>query len=389
MERAELISKINRLLETQIWEPHEISSLLVQVRSYLIGDESDPLATPAIEIEDGQKISKLTDLVDFIRHGWSLMIENSTNSIRLHLLDEAAKRSYPLHPSISSNSLVEILQNLETCTNSELSSDELAKALSVCKRVMLCCSTWRHEAVCLQIEETLKLSDISWLNPAIVLILSHLEQLEPIPTLVIWSGDAITEFAYVNLPKQRNILSSCFWRTGSIKYGQESLLQDIFCHLLYPQWESQLSNILPKLHLSPAIVGQADSLTRGILKAQLESHPLGSALLRSTVLTNQILQEQDYYVSRLQGKSWEMNRSDYRTRIVAPYLEYLQVSIEDILKISLSDIQQVVWGGKVLESIHLSSLPWASQNFPSARFFSGLALELGIEHILDYPALFV
>ena len=389
MEQTSLISEINKLLETQEWESTKVSSLLIRIRDHLSLLDPSSVKATAIKVDDKYKISKLTDLIEFEQSGWSLVIENSISNLKLYLLEEKIQRTHSIDRAVNFNSLVDILDNLENFTSKTLSYGELQIALKQLKRIILCCSSWRHESICLQIEKTLKIPSISWINPAFALLLAHIEQIDPLPTLVIWSGDTITEFAFLNLPNDKKTLSFSVSQNGMIQYGQESLIQDLFCYLIYPQWESLISRTLPRLHIEPAKTGQADSTIRGILKAQLESHPLGSLLLKSTFLAQDILQDNEFFSSQLQGQVWEIKRSDYYTKVVFPYLEYLKVSMEDMLKISLAEVKQVVWGGKLLESIHLSSLPWARQNFKDAKFYSGMNLDYAINNILNYPALFI
>lgn len=372
MERASLIRAIDNLLVTQIWDRQEVFSLLQQVQAYLASLD-----------QQVETINKLTDLVDLPeQQDWSGLLDCSNNQANFYLLEKTLKSFYPL--TISGNWEDEIFTNPENLSSSTLTPNELNKTLNSLEKLIICCPTGQYESLSLEVEKNAKFNQINWLNPAFGLILSELEQLNPGPTLAIWTGEATTEFAYIDLPIEKNTISYNLGQIGSIQYGHESLLQDLFCYLIYPQWQDQLNNITAPIKLNPARAGHADSHNRNILKEQLAEHPLGPSLLKFTILLEEILQLQQDYSSQLRKKPWQVNCSQYYSQIVDPYLEYLQVSIESILKIRLSDVQQVVYRGKLIESVQSQ----AYKIFTQAALHNAKELEIGFARTLECPVLF-
>ncbi len=377
MEKASLIKAIDDLLQAEVWDKQEAFLVLQEVRDYL-------LAPPPTQVD---KISKLTDLIDLLpdQKHWSAIFEYRNDQRNFHLIEKISKRLYSFTLPLAHFSLSEILVNPDKLSNSELTPNELTQAFNSLRKLIICCPTGEYETLSLEVENNLKIDQISWLNPSVGLILSELEQLDSLPTLAIWTGKTTTEFAYLDLPNQKNKFSSNLCKIGSIQYGYEALIQDLFCHMIYPQWKGQLNNTIPAINLNPARAGQADWQNRNTLKIQLDQHPLGHALLKLTVLLAEILQFQGEYTSHLRKEPWQVQQAQYDTEIVSPYLEYLMISIESILKITIPDVKQVIYGGKLLELIH----PQSSGIFSHAKLYKVVKLEQGIGNILNYPDLFV
>ena len=172
-------------------------------------------------------------------------------------------------------------------------------------------------------------------------------------TLAINGGATTTELALVEFSQDLKNLAHRDFRLWSLAYGSDSLAQDIFCQLLYPQMsEAQLQQISLEGNLELPLVGQPERSKRDRLSLLLQSSALGKALLKAAGYLNQILQHKEEFTLELGTDRWLVCRKDLETLVVEPFIQQLHQGLKTlIIETGLSEakIQRVVCvGGAIL-----------------------------------------
>lgn len=191
----------------------------------------------------------------------------------------------------------------------------------------------------------------------------------PLTALVIHIGANETEMALLTLPAPLSSFIQGNWTLSRLAYGGTSLLQDLLCQLIYPQWTALLHPCVPELDQNLPQPGTADSLKREALSLRLQDHPIGQACLKAAHLAQLILQQQETFTCHLGQQPWGLKRQDVADRIVRPFLQELGGAIAQLLSqagTSESAIGQVICYGHTTSLIQYALAPWLAQKFPHA-----------------------
>jgi hypothetical protein len=189
-------------------------------------------------------------------------------------------------------------------------------------------------------------------------------------TLVINAGATTTELALVNLPDDLRDLTYSDFSLCSWPYAGHAIDQDIFCQLLYPQLSREQQQQLSQggdLELPQP--GQPDQVKRDRLVLQLQTSPLGQALLKACGCLKVIVQHKDEFTLELgtEKERWVLKRLDLETRVLRPFIQQLHQKLNSLLIASgllEAGISQVfLLGG----TAHFSSLAqWIQRRLPNA-----------------------
>ncbi|ACK71089.1 hypothetical protein PCC7424_2677 [Gloeothece citriformis PCC 7424] len=229
-------------------------------------------------------------------------------------------------------------------------------------------------------------NQIFFLEEAIATFLAHLplgtnselSRSETV-TLVINSGATSTDIALVIPPNPLETLSYDDFLLTQLAYGGNTLEQDIFCQLIYPQWMTQLN---PPLTQFPGIVpqpGKPEPDKREQLKQCLERHPIGNSFIEAAKLAKLILQQQNSFTSQLGGQSWTLQRHDLEKIIIRPFLDSLEEQIQYLLSqknLTFDDIEQVILSGGTILSLWYSLSNWINEKFPQGICFHDSETEI-------------
>ncbi len=212
-------------------------------------------------------------------------------------------------------------------------------------------------------------------------------------TLVINLGAITTEIALVDLPDRPQDLTYSDFSVYSLPYAGNAIAQDIFCQLLYPQLsEAQYEQLSFSRDLELPLPGQPDLQKRDHLVFQLQSSPLGQALLKASSYLKLILQHKEVFTLELGTAQWVVKRHDLEVRVIQPFIQQLNRLLKELLiKTGMSEqgIYQVfcIGGTATLEPLQKwlqQSLPLASviQNSDSS---SGSWVAAGLATLPLYP----
>ncbi|YAI81634.1 MAG: hypothetical protein ACQJCO_07450 [cyanobacterium endosymbiont of Rhopalodia sterrenbergii] len=203
---------------------------------------------------------------------------------------------------------------------------------------------------------------IVWVPKAIAVALSYLSPDETARnTLIIDVGKNLTELALVNV---KNPFSSLISR--QLAYAFQSIDQDILCQLIYPQWQSQITNILPYIQPYFPQTGSTDLFLREAFSQQLKNHPLGNTFLEVAQLTRLILKQQDSFVSSLGEKYWGVTRQEFIQKITIHWIKKLDETLNSLLSSeenSQYGIGQVILWGKEIDTVDYILSAWLQKKF--------------------------
>jgi hypothetical protein len=180
--------------------------------------------------------------------------------------------------------------------------------------------------------------------------------------LVIYGGKNFMQLALMQQPD---------FILTNLAYGVEQLEQDIFCQLIYPQWQPEFAPFLPNLTNPIPPVGLGEPELRENFLAHLNNHSLGTYLLQVAQLTRLILEQQNLVTSHLKEKPWQVQRSDLESQIFTPLLAQLGREVQSLLsqrQLNSIDLAQVVVTGPLLENFPLLR-DWLSENFPQSAIY--------------------
>ena len=151
-------------------------------------------------------------------------------------------------------------------------------------------------------------------------------------TLIINAGATTTEIALVDLPDHLQDLTYSDFRVYSLPYAGNAIDQDIFCQLLYPQLTTEQYEQLSLSHdLELPLPGQPDRQKRDRLVSQLQSSPLGQALLKATGYLKLILQHKEEFTLNLGTDQWLVTREDLESRVIQPFIQQLNRVLKALL----------------------------------------------------------
>ena len=186
---------------------------------------------------------------------------------------------------------------------------------------------------------------------------------------ILDAGSTTTEMAIVELPDQIENLDYTNFICHSWAYGAEALDLDIVCQLLLnsltgKQLQSQVfldqDLILPQ-------PGFPDLQNRYRLRQQLQSQPVGIALLEAATSLKLILSQQRQYTLEIEEYYWELNSTDLERLVLVPFINQLNAELNTVIVqagISSIGINQTICVGENGNWISLNR--WLRQKFPNA-----------------------
>jgi hypothetical protein len=275
------------------------------------------------------------------------------------------------HYTLSQESSLEkqLIQALQEEANSQvLGKEELQTALNQVTRLVVNRpqggenqELWLAEVL----RRTHRNSPIDFQEIALAAWLGLGEQLpaaESSCSLVLYGGSNFMQLALIHCQD---------FTFTNLAYGVEQLEQDIFCQLIYPQWQREFAPSLPNLTNLIPPVGLGESALRQKLLGTLENHPLGISLLQVAQLTRLILQQQNLVSTYLKEKPWQVRRSDLENQILTPLLAQLEGEVQNLLRqrqLSSADLAQVVVTGPFAENFPLLR-DWLADKFPGSSIY--------------------
>jgi hypothetical protein len=212
-------------------------------------------------------------------------------------------------------------------------------------------------------------------------------------TLVLNLGATTTEIALVDLPDHPQNLTYSDFSAYSLPYAGNAIAQDIFCQLLYPQLsEAQHKQLSFSRDLELPLPGQPDLQKRDRLVFQLQSSPLGQALLKASSYLKLILQHKEVFTLELGTDQWVVKRHDLEVRVIQPFIQQLNRLLKELLiKTGMSEqgIYQVfcIGGTATLEPLQ----KWLQQSLPLATLIqnsdssAGSWVAVGLATLPLYP----
>lgn len=209
--------------------------------------------------------------------------------------------------------------------------------------------------------------------------------------LVVNGGASLTELAIAPLSTPLQPLAYDSLTTRSVAYGGLALEQDIICQLIYPAWirQAHRSNAsspadspfrpcgsvdwqdpwatLGWENLVLPVVGDPDLANRHYVQQRLLSAPAGLALLEAARHLKLALQEGDR--AALQLGEWVVwiNRQDFGSRVLLPYIQRLNRELNALLSQSGHqplNINQVICSGGTASLGAIAR--WLRQKLPNA-----------------------
>ena len=218
-----------------------------------------------------------------------------------------------------------------------------------------------------------------------------------LPTLTLSVGALATELAFVDLPRNAQTLNHDDFYLASLAYGGYALDQDIFIHLLYPQWRSQLQPHVLELESGLPRPGHPDEKQRERVAQRLQRSAVGRSFLAAARQLKQILQHQSEYQAQFRGQPWQVKRQDLIHLIVRPFLYQLNQDLNTLLRQagqSEQAIAQVVCSGGSMAVLWQTLSGWLSQKFPNAALVAhpqqphdATPVAIGLGRIALFPGL--
>jgi hypothetical protein len=188
-------------------------------------------------------------------------------------------------------------------------------------------------------------------------------------TLAINIGATTTEIAVVDLPDNLQNLTYSDFTVYSLPYAGNTIDQDIFCQLLYPQLSEQQHQqlLLCTCDLELPLPGQPDKTRRDRLVSLLQSTPLGQALLKATGYLKLILQHKEEFTLQLGTDQWVVKQQDLEVRVIQPFIQQLNRVLKALMietGISEQGIYQVLCIGGT--AVFGTLQKWLQQSLPRA-----------------------
>ncbi len=233
---------------------------------------------------------------------------------------------------------------------------------------------------------------VLWLEEPIAIILAQLHHQVIAMAgglLVINAGATTTEMALVELRDHMKDLQNSDFICHSWAYGGDALDLDIVCQLLLnsPTGKQLVSEVFSAQDFIFPQVGDADLKHRYRLIQQLQSQPLGVALLEAANALKRILPQQQHYKLEIEGYRWELNWTDLERLVLVPFIHQLNSELNHTLAqagISSIGINQAIClgGNGVWQGLNR----WLRQKLPNAVILPDAASESAKEtDVLSLP----
>ncbi|MGK7956635.1 MAG: hypothetical protein AB4063_15505 [Crocosphaera sp.] len=222
------------------------------------------------------------------------------------------------------------------------------------------------------VTENLKLSqakEIIWIPQPIALTLSYTSQnisKEAPLSCVINLAGTTTELSIIDLSK----VSISGIISQQLFYGLQSINQDVFCQLIYPQWAKKAPSMFSNFFQTFPTPGMAETYKRKTLKEHLKNNSLGNNLIEASQLTRLILQEQEYFTCSLLQNPWSVNRQEMIERVINPWIKTVNEKLKTLLsqgQHSRNSISQIILAGEGTNSLNYALIPWLTQMFPNGK----------------------
>jgi hypothetical protein len=280
-------------------------------------------------------------------------------------------------------SLIPSRENSLTIKTTELPTSSLREALAQLAGIIINlpftdAENYRHRWIdtLLSLNLVQNPAHIYFLPEVIAVLLAHLPPETPsspsatvTPTLVINSGAIATELGVVKLTSELQNLTHSDFSLSSLAYGGDAFDQDIFGHLIYPQWLAQLNPALPQFSAMMPSAGTANPQQRAELHQYLSNHPLGLSFLEAAKLAKLILQQQEAFTSELMNQTWSLHRQQLKEQIIMPFLQQIEPQIHILLSqqhLSPLEIEQIILSGGTTRAMDYVLSAWLSEQFPHA-----------------------
>lgn len=187
-------------------------------------------------------------------------------------------------------------------------------------------------------------------------------------TIVINAGATATETALVDLPENLQDLNHSNFLRSSFSYGGTAIDQDIICQMLLEGKTDSSSSVLPFTSSVFPASGEPDLENRYRFTCELQSSPLGQALVEAAAYLKRILQHQNEFTLMLGDRQLSCTRADLEKRIILPFVHRLNLSLNALLSqtaISSQAISQVICSGGTSAIGQVREL--LRQKFPNAN----------------------
>lgn len=273
-----------------------------------------------------------------------------------------------------------ILPKLYRCYAEELDLKTLYWVLERLTGVIVSFSSQATEAYRFNVEKAIsdanlvKSSEqIFWLEDPIAIFLSQYHSgtidWSGGSTFILSAGSTTTEMAIVELPDQIENLNYTDFICHSWAYGAEDLDLDIVCQLLLnsPTGKQLQSQVFLDQDLILPQPGCPDLKNRYRLRQQLQSQPVGVALLEATTSLKVILSQQQQYTLEIEEYYWKLNSTDLERLVLSPFINQLNAELNQVIVqagISSIGINQAICVGE--NGNWLSLNRWLRQKFSNA-----------------------
>ncbi|ERT08420.1 hypothetical protein M595_1616 [Lyngbya aestuarii BL J] len=215
---------------------------------------------------------------------------------------------------------------------------------------------------------------IFWLEDAIATLLGQLHSDGMISmsfgsALVIDAGATTTEIAIVELPDRIEDLTHDHFICHSWAYGGDALDLDIICQLLLnsPTGKQLLLDQFSDQDLIWPKPGHPDLHRRYCLQQQLQSQPLGVALLAAAKSLKVILSQQQYYTLEIEDYHWKLDFIDFERLVLVPFINQLNTELNHVIvkagRSSIGINQALCMGGN---GVWTGLNRWLRQKLPNA-----------------------
>jgi hypothetical protein len=185
-------------------------------------------------------------------------------------------------------------------------------------------------------------------------------------TIVINAGATATETALVDLPENLQDLNHSNFLRSSFSYGGTAIEQDIICQMLLEGKTDSSSSVLPFTSSVFPASGEPDLENRYRFTCELQSSPLGQALVEAAAYLKRILQHQNEFTLMLGDRQLSCTRADLEKRIILPFVHRLNLSLNALLSqtaISSQAISQVICSGGTSAIVQVRELTFSSPSF--------------------------
>jgi len=182
--------------------------------------------------------------------------------------------------------------------------------------------------------------------------------------LVVSAGTSATELALTTLTNGLQAVSRSNIYLRRVPYAGNALDQDVICQLLLPTAKGWESLHLQTLNLP--LPGEPDLEARYQLQQRLDSVPLGQQLLAAVRQIKPLLCQQDTTLE-WEGNRWQLRHQDFKSWIMAPYLQQLNREVNSLLSqlgLSADRVETVICTGGSLAIGTIAQ--WLQYKFPKA-----------------------